>query len=668
MIEHTLQQLVEDLPQGSVLLDDHGAFVFMNEKAIELTGTEKMEMMMELFKDQRWSQNRQEIDLVVQGQKRCILVDRVPVRIDPDDAQAEPWTILYLTDITPLKVIQQNLHELEERYTLVMQGINDGLWDWDLRKKKVFYSSRWKYMLGYAEHEIRSEPSAWLDLVHAEDKKRLGMEINQHLRGNTAFFECEYRILHRDGSYRWVLSRGLAIRDNEGHPYRMAGSQSDITSRKQAEEQLRFRAFYDPLTELPNRVLLLEKIQAAIQRAQRSKDYEFALLFMDLDRFKIVNDSLGHLIGDQLLKLIARRLEKVIRVSDTFSRISGDEFVFLLDPTKSQQDAILVADRIHSAFQKPFKVEGKEIFTSASVGIVFYNSSYENPNDLMRDADNAMYRAKEKGNSQWEIFRDDMYASSVEQYQTEILFRKAVDQKQFTVQFQPIMDLNTGSITAVEALVRWEKEKGLLLDTKDFLALAEETGLIHDIDQWVLERICMFHASLRLKKKSHIRICANLSLIELKNPNLIPWLKLNLDKYKITPGHIDLEFKESALFGEVHEELPVLDQLKRLGVGISLDDYGSGSAHFSFLKSFPLSRLKLHQSLIQGIEKNPQDAAIIKAIISMAHNLGQRVVAVGVETEKQLDMLKGFQCNEAQGYAFHKPMDFKELIKLLKSS
>jgi len=665
-VEQNLAKLIQGLPQGAILLDGEGRFVAMNPHAKKLTGTQDGGTAAQMLCGEKKDCPSREVEIQTQNGTRTILVDRIHIPMDLDESSPDRWTILYLTDLTSLKTIQHNLQELEERYTLVIQGVNDGLWDWDLKKNKVFYSSRWKYMLGYGEKEILPEPNAWMDLIHPDERKQVGKEINQHLKGNSPYLECEYRILHKDGSYRWVLCRGLAIRDNEGRAYRMAGSLSDITSRKLAEEQLRYKAFYDQLTELPNRVLLQEKILSALQRSKRVEEYQFAVLYMDLDRFKIINDSLGHNTGDLLLKQIARRMEKVIRSSDTFSRIGGDEFVLLLDPTKSQQDAILVADRIQREFQKPFRVDGKELFTTTSIGIVLSSPEYHNPEDLLRDADNAMYRAKEKGQAQWEIFHTEMYSSTVEQFQTETLFRKAVENHQFLVQFQPIVDLKKETITAAEALVRWEKSDGELVDTKAFLTLAEETGLIHDIDQWMLERVCMFLASLRLKKITDLRICANLSLVELKNQHLIPWIQHNLQKYQSPASLIDLEFKESILFSEAREDMDVLRQLHHLGIGISLDDYGSGSAQFAFLKDFPLRRIKIHQSLIQGLEENGGSSTIVKAIITMAHNLGKVVVAVGVETPAQLEFLKTLHCDEAQGYYLHKPMPFKELLKILK--
>ncbi|MCI0721378.1 MAG: diguanylate cyclase, partial [Acidobacteria bacterium] len=376
------------------------------------------------------------------------------------------------------KKMEEAMRESEERYALAAQGSNDGLWDWNLQTNQIYFSPRWKSMLGYDESEVGNNPEEWFSLIHPEDLARIKVDIAAHVQGRTSHYEAECRMLHKGGSYRWILSRGLVVRDAQGKVSRMAGSQTDITEGKVA----------DGLTGLPNRVLFMDRLARALERAKHQKGYLFAVLFLDLDRFKLINDSLGHLIGDQLLTALARRLERCLRprdtvahlaVNHTLARLGGDEFTILLEGIRHVSDATRVAERIQKELTLSFDLSGQEVFTTASIGIALSSTGYERPEDLLRDADTAMYQAKALGKARYEMFDMAMRDEAVARLQLETDLRKAaLERQEFQLHYQPLVSLETGRIAGFEALLRWQRPtRGLLLPDA-FIAVAEETGLI----------------------------------------------------------------------------------------------------------------------------------------------------------------------------------------------
>src|ERR1700756_1853386 len=377
------------------------------------------------------------------------------------------------------KQAREALKESEERYALAARGSNDGLWDWNLSANVVHYSPRWKAMLGYQEGEIGDRPEEWLDRIHDADRERVKGDIAAHQKRLTLHFESEHRVLHKDGSFRWMLSRGVAVHDASGYPLRMAGSQTDITEGKVS----------DPLTGLPNRLLFIDRVGRLIKHTKRRKDHLFAVLFLDLDGFKMINDSMGHLIGDQLLLGVANRLEKCLRSTDTVARLGetftvarlgGDEFTVLLDDIKDPSDAKRAADRMMKALASPFILGGKEVFTSVSVGIALSNVGYEQPEEMLRDADTAMYRAKSLGKARYEVFDADMRASVMARLQLEMDLHRAIERQEFSNFYQPIISLVSGEIVGFESLLRWNHPSRGHLAPQEFIAVAEETGLIRE--------------------------------------------------------------------------------------------------------------------------------------------------------------------------------------------
>ena len=563
------------------------------------------------------------------------------------------------------KRAQEGLRESEERYALAARGANDGLWDWNLESDVVYFSPRWKSMLGYQESEIGDTADEWFDRIHDADRERVSQEIAAHQRRLIPQFESEHRMLHRDGTFRWMLCRGLAVHNGSGKTLRMAGWQTDITEGKVS----------DPLTGLPNRLLFTDRVGRLIKHAKRRKDYLFAVLFLDLDGFKMINDSLGHLVGDQLLVGVASRLEKCLRATDTLARLGegfivarmgGDEFTVLLDDLKDPGDAKLAAERLIKAVTSPFMLGGREVFTSLSIGIALSNPSYEQAEDILRDADTAMYRAKSLGKARYEIFDADMRASVVARLQLEMDLRRALEHGEFYNVYQPIVSLAAGQIVGFEALLRWRHPTRGQLGPEEFIRVAEETGLIRDLGWWNLREACRQMTEWRADYSaySQLTMSVNLSPKQFLQANLVDDIGNLLRELKLPPQALKLELTESTVMGDPSAAVEMLQQIKALGISLAIDDFGTGYSSLSYLHRFPLDTLKIDRSFISSIG-NGEDTEIARTILPMASSLHLDVVAEGVETIEQLVWLKKLQCKYGQGYYFSKPLSAEEAGSLL---
>ncbi len=564
------------------------------------------------------------------------------------------------------KMAQEALRESEERYALAARGANDGLWDWNLLTNAVYLSPRWKSMLGFQEHEVEDRLEEWFGRIHDADRERVREEITAHQRGLTPHFESEHRLLHKDGGFRWMLSRGLSVFDVSGKALRMAGSQTDITERKVS----------DPLTGLPNRLLFTDRLGRLIKHSKRRKDHLFAVLFLDLDGFKMINDSLGHLVGDQLLVGVANRLEKCLRSSDTVARLGetftvarlgGDEFTILLDDLKEPDDAKRAAERLMDALTSPFVLAGKEVFTSVSIGIALGNTAYDKPEDMLRDADTAMYRAKSLGKARYEVFDADMRASVMARLQLETDLRHALEREEFRNFYQPIVSLESGRIVGLEALLRWQHPKRGLLGPEEFIFVAEETGMIRELGWWSLREACRQMRDWRERSDAvlDLSVSVNLSVKQLLQPNLVEDIKKLLLEARVPPQVLRFEITESAVMADPASATELLQQIKDLGIRLAIDDFGTGYSSLSYLHRFPLDTLKIDRSFINNAAADGEGMEIARTIMPMAKNLRLDVVAEGVETMEQVALLKRLQCRYAQGYYFSRPLAPKDIGELL---
>jgi diguanylate cyclase (GGDEF)-like protein/PAS domain S-box-containing protein len=568
-----------------------------------------------------------------------------------------------------IKRAEEALSESEERYALAARGANDGLWDWDLRRDQISYSPRWKVMIGFEEdEEIGDRIDAWYRRVHPQDLELLKQAMEAHLDGDTDHYESEYRMRHRDGSYRWMLGRGIAVRSPDGRAYRFAGSQTDITRGKVS----------DPLTGMPNRLLFMDNLGRCFERSRRHPEYGFALIFLDVDSFKLINDSMGHVVGDQLLIAIARRLEASLRSEDmvsyfgcecTVARLGGDEFTILVENITSPAVATTIAERIRSELGRVFILAGHEVFSSASMGIALSNGHYEHPEELLRDADTAMYQAKGRGKAQYEVFNAEMRASAVERLEIETDLRRAVESEQFLLHYQAIVDLASGEITGFEGLLRWRHpERGLLVPA-EFINIAEETGVISQIGLWGLRQAC---AQVRRWQQAFpgprpLQLHANLSSRDFIVPDLDEQILAILEETGLDPWTVNLEITEGVLMPEPALAIGMMKRLKERKLRLSMDDFGTGYSSLSYLHRFPLDSLKIDRSFVSRLAAIEQDGEIVRSILSLGHNLGLEVIAEGVETNEQLTILRALGCELGQGYLLSRPLPAENAEMLLTS-
>ena len=552
----------------------------------------------------------------------------------------------------------EDLHESEERYALAVRGANDGLWDWNLLSNEAYWSPRWKAMLGHDEQEIGVSPDEWFNRVHPEDVARVSGALTTHLEDGSTHYESEHRMLHRNGTYRWVLCRGAAVRDSTGMATRLAGSLTDITETKLA----------DALTGLPNRLLFLDLVERAIKREKRRPNPAFALLSLGLNRFNVVSDSLGPLTADRLLVAVARRLQSSLRPTDTvardepastLARLGGDEFNVLLDDVKEATDAMRVAERLRRALQEPFEVDGQQVFTSATVGIAISTTGYERPEEVLRDAAIALNRAKAEGTSGCEIFDPAMRQQAVARLQVETELRHAIESRAFEVHYQPIVSLRAGRITGFEALVRWRHPVRGLVGPGEFIPLAEDTGLIRAVTRLTLTESCrqMVAWQRQFGPDAPGVMCVNVSSKLFADTELVGELKTILAKTGMDASRLKLEITESALIHDMAAARVTLGHAQAMGIEWSLDDFGTGYSSLSHLHGLQIDTVKIDRSFVSRMGVERHGSEMVRAIVALAHTLDMDVVAEGVETPENAARLLELGCEFAQGFYYSKAVD-----------
>ena len=726
---------------------------------------------------------------------------RIPIKTETETVDIKSASIealIHLVNISSqelqertetLKENNRLVKQMKERMELALRGSNDGVWDWNILENTVYFSPRWKEMLGYRDEELANEVSTWADRIHPDDAEKAWEDVYKNVNGETEYYENIHRLKHKDGHWVWILDRGKTLYDEEGRAVRMIGTHTDITeekylqlkyaeqsqiieqihdsvtttdlqgnilswnpgsekifgykadevlgknisilyppeeistlvnyvkilkekgsydaeamllkknkepipisfslsllkdekgkpigivginkdnSRRKKDEQilkeqkeiLHHQAHHDMLTGLPNRLLFFERLEQGILRHKTG----LGVLFIDLDKFKNINDSLGHEIGDRVLKLVAKRLQGIIRKEDTLARLSGDEFTILMEELTHPEDASILAEKILHALEEPMSIDHHMLYISGSVGISLYPQDAKEARSLLKYADTAMYKAKEEGRNRYRFYSPEMTVYALEHMAMKTSLRQAIEREEFFIHYQPQMNSADDTLIGLEALVRWKHPVMGPIPPDKFISMAEETGMIIELDQWVMES-AMKQISQWYREGLNPGILAvNLSIKHLESDDFLQMLTESINRYDFDPKWLELEITEGQMMRKPEQVIEKLDKITDLGIGISIDDFGTGYSSLSLLKRLPINRLKIDRSFIGNIPDDKEDIAIVKAILALAKSLKLDLIAEGVETQEQKDFLVENGCINIQGYYYNHPLPPDTIEKVL---
>jgi diguanylate cyclase (GGDEF)-like protein/PAS domain S-box-containing protein len=569
-----------------------------------------------------------------------------------DEEGEPPYWQGFIFDITNRKAAEEAVRRSKASLAESQRIAHLGTWEWNVVTGEVVWSDETFRIYGFEPNAFVPTFENLVEIVHPDDRSLLKAAIDDAIGGMRPY-DLEHRVVRPSGEVRWVHRRAEVVRGEGDEPLRMIGTVHDITERRALEEQLEHQAFHDSLTDLPNRHLLMDRLGKALRRTRR-RGHQAAILFMDLDDFKAINDSLGHELGDLLLVVVAQRLRRRLRLEEMLARFGGDEFVVLIEDVASPQDAAWVAERMVESLKEPFVVAGREMFLRASIGVALGSSRQKSPEDLLRDADTAMYEAKEQG-LDYRVFDPAMYQRAVRRLELENDIRRAVKAEEFVLHYQPIVDLQSGEVREVEALVRWNHPERGLLDPDEFVPMAEESGLIIPMGERIFEEACR-QAKKWQQEHPRMLMSVNLSARQLRRPDLATTVEDVLQRTGVEASCLSLDITETVYIDVLEGNTATLDELKGLGVRIAIDDFGVGYSSLAYLKRLPADTLKIDKSFLQGVGENVEDTAIVRTVIELAHMLGMEVIAEGVESWGKAALLEEMGCDFVQGFFFSEPL------------
>ncbi|MFC7332841.1 EAL domain-containing protein [Rhodocista pekingensis] len=677
--ETRLSGIMDNVADGIITLDEDLRIETMNRAALELFGYAADDVVgkpfVTLIDEADWTRvamalmaclrqsgegRRRETWSEIQGRTSRNVVFSMAFGVSQMWLGDRRTAICVVQDITQRKQAEQALRDSEERLKLAVRATRSGVFDVDYAHGIFWWSPEFIEMLGYEGSPPGQADLLFREILHPEDRPAALAQIERYLSGESGDYHAFYRLRHRDGSLIWIEARGQAIRDDRGRPVRITGTMTDVTDRKRFEEQLMYVSTHDPLTGLPNRTLLQDRLQHAADQAER-KGNSVAVLLLDLDRFKLVNDSLGHQVGDKLLRAISQRLASSVRPADTIGRLGADEFLIIAEDLPDPQMAARVAETVLAGLSQPFGLDGQQLFITCSIGITLFPGDATDISALLRDADTAMHTAKSSGGNGYRFFTPEMNEAAVARLSLEHALREAIEQGQFELYYQPKASLETMETVGVEALLRWRHPEMGMIPPSTFIPVAEETGMILAVGDWVLRAALEQIKRWERAGLEPLPVAVNVSVRQITSSHFAERIQSLLDEYGVRPDLLELEITETAMMSNMAFIADGLSELRGRGIRIAVDDFGTGYSSLSYLRRLPITTLKVDRSFVSEAPSNADTAAIAATIIAMGRQLGLTVVAEGIETQAQLDFLRRHRCHEAQGFLIGFPVPAAEL-------
>ncbi|MHB8841133.1 MAG: putative bifunctional diguanylate cyclase/phosphodiesterase, partial [Candidatus Aquicultor sp.] len=595
------------------------------------------------------------------GKRRYLVFEAAPIY----NSKGELTTVIEtLQDFTDRKQAEEALENERNFTSTILDTVGALVILLDCEGRIALFNRACEEMTGYTFEEVRGR-HIWDILIPPEEIESTKAVFAELTAGKFPN-RHESSWLAKTGERRLIAWSNTALVGDDGEVQWVIPIGMDVTDRKQAEETINYMSYYDTLTGLPNRALFNDRLNLALAYAHRNQEV-FAVMCLDLDSFKSINDTMGHVVGDEVLQGISKRLQECLREGDTVARLGGDEFALLLPQVTGVENVVKVAQKIFDAIQPPFNFDERDFYTTTSIGVSLYPYDGDDPQTLIKNAEVALYRAKEQGRANYQLYAPAMNAKAFERLAMENSMRKALEREEFIVYYQPIVDITTGRIISMEALIRWQHPALGLVSPAEFIPLAEETGLIVPIGEWALKTACEQNKAWQKSGLPEVRISVNLSARQFQQQNLVEMVNQTLEATGLAPEYLEFEITESVVMKDADAAIAILHEMKKRGIKVAIDDFGTGYSSLGYLKRFPIDKLKIDKLFVHTVTTDPSDEAIAEAIIAMAKSLNLRVVAEGVETVEQLELLHSLRCDEMQGYLYSRPLPAKEATKLLRS-